>query len=187
MRPFRLEDVDDVFGYASDPVVTRLAGWQPHRSPFDTLAYIQRCCGDEWGPITFAVAHRAEGRVIGVVDIRILSRLRRIGEIGYTLARPYWGRGLNVEAGGLLLGYGFERLRLRRIRAMCALNNKRSVRTMEKLGMQHHRTLAEPSDGGGPPAFRLVYEIWKSDWMSRRLVGEAAAAIARPDVDASPC
>ena len=66
LRDFRPDDIDDVFRYASDPVVTRYAGWAPHRTPYDSMAYIQRCLADDWGPITFAVEYRSEARVIGV-------------------------------------------------------------------------------------------------------------------------
>ena len=38
----------------------------------------------------------------GVVDIRIVSRLWALGEIGYTFSRRYWGQGFNIEAGELL-------------------------------------------------------------------------------------
>jgi len=31
LRDFKPEDTDDVFAYASDPMVTRYAGWIPHR------------------------------------------------------------------------------------------------------------------------------------------------------------
>ncbi|HYD49947.1 MAG TPA: GNAT family protein [Terriglobales bacterium] len=162
LRSFRPEDVDDVFAYASDPEVTRLAGWEPHRSPLDSMAYIQRCRDEQWGPITFAVEHRDDHRVVGVVDIRIISRLWGIGEIGYTLARQYWGHGLNVEAGRLLLSYGFEHLRLRRIRAMCDADNQRSIRTMEKLGMSREGYVTQ--DVGARPVRRVVYSLVRRDW-----------------------
>ena len=169
LRNFRPEDVEDVFGYASDPVVTRHAGWEPHRSPFDSMAYIQRCLADDWGPITFAVEHIPENRVIGVVDIRVLSRLWGLGEIGYTLARRYWGQGFNVEAGGLLIHYGFQHLGLRRIQAVCDIDNRRSYRTMEKLGMIRERVVMAPRTGGGWPRDRVVYSILRREWERRTL------------------
>ena len=164
LRDFRPSDTDDVFRYASDPVVTRAAGWAPHRTPFDSMAYIQRCLAHDWGPITFAVEYLAEARVVGVVDIRIVSRFRALGEIGYTLARPYWGQGLNVEAGRLLLEYGFAHLGLRRIQAVCATGNRRSYRTMEKLGMLRDRVIL----GGPGAADRMVYSIFWREWSRRR-------------------
>lgn len=168
LRDFRPEDVDDVFVYASDPVVTRLAGWVPHRTPHDSRRYVERCRADDWGPITFAVEHLDDERVIGVVDIRILSRLWAVAEIGYTLARQYWGRGLNVEAGELLIDYGFEHLRLRRIQAVCELRNRRSFRTMEKLGMVRERVVLGDLRAHGREPDRVVYSILRREWWRRR-------------------
>jgi len=167
LRRFRPEDTNDVFNYASDPVVTRAAGWEPHRTPFDSMAYIQRALASDWGPSTFAVEFVAEQKVIGVVDIRIVSRLWGLGEIGYTLARAYWGRGLNVEAGSLILRYGFDELRLRRIRASCEPGNRRSYRTMEKLGMAMERCRMNMVDAHGRHVERVTYSILRADWDHR--------------------
>ncbi len=164
LRNFTPEDIDDVFAYASDPLVTRNAGWEPHRSPYDSMAYIRRCLADDWGPITFAIEHMSESRVIGVVDIRILSRLWGLGEIGYTLARGYWGQGFNVDAGRLLLEYGFNDLGLRRIQAVCDTSNRRSYRTMEKLGMVRERLIPRARIENGRPVDRFVYSILRREW-----------------------
>lgn len=164
LRDFEPEDIDDVFSYASDPRVTKLAGWAPHRTPQDTMAYIQRCWANDWGPITFAVEFLPEGRVIGAVDIRIVSRLWGLGEIGYTLNRQYWGKGLNVEAGRLLIDYGFRYLSLRRIQAMCDSHNHRSYRTMEKLGMVRERIIPRVPVRNGGRVDRLVYSILRREW-----------------------
>jgi len=169
LRDFQPEDIDDVFRYASDPAVTRFAGWEPHRTPYDTMAYIRRCLADDWGPITFAVEYVLEGRVIGVVDIRIISRLWGVGEIGYTLNRSYWGQGFNVEAGRLLLEYGFKHLGLRRIQAMCDTTNHRSYRTMEKLGMVRERIINRVPLRNGRFVDRLLYSILRREWERRVL------------------
>jgi RimJ/RimL family protein N-acetyltransferase len=168
LRDFRPDDIDDVFLYASDPLVTRYAGWQPHRSPHDSRVYIQRCLADWWSPITFAVEHLNEQRVIGVVDIRTVSRLWGIGEIGYTLARRSWGQGFNVEAGRLIIHYGFERLSLRRIRAVCDTGNRRSYRTMEKLGMIREGIIVGVHACSGRPVDRLVYSVLRREWERRQ-------------------
>jgi ribosomal-protein-alanine N-acetyltransferase len=164
LRDFIPEDIEDVYRYASDPVVTRYAGWEPHRTPFDSMTYIKRCLSDDWGPITFAIEHVPESRVIGVVDIRIISRLWGVGEIGYTLARAYWGRGFNVEAGRLLLQYGFKGIGLRRIQAVCDVDNRRSFRTMEKLGMVRERVLPCVRTATGRCVDRFVYSILRREW-----------------------
>jgi len=170
LRNFRPADIEDVFSYASDPRVTRYAGWEPHRTPYDSMAYIQRCLADDWGPITFAIENVPEERVIGVVDIRIISRLWGVGEIGYTLARAYWGQGFNIEAGRLLIDYGFSHLGLRRIQAVCDTDNRRSYRTMEKLGMVRERLIERACIRNGCPVDRFMYSILRREWHRRSLM-----------------
>jgi ribosomal-protein-alanine N-acetyltransferase len=174
LRDFIPEDIDDVFRYASDPVVTWQAGWEPHRTPFESMTYIRRCLSDDWGPITFAIEHVPESRVIGVVDIRMISRLWGVGEIGYTLTRAYWGQGFNVEAGKLLLQYGFKDMCLRRIQAVCDADNRRSYRTMEKLGMVRERILPRVHTATGRRIDRFVYSILRREW-ERQETGDCRA------------
>jgi ribosomal-protein-alanine N-acetyltransferase len=177
LRDFRPGDTHDVFGYASDPIVTRHAGWRPHRTPYDSRLYIQRCLAESWSPITFAIEHRAEGRVIGVVDIRTVSRWWGVGEIGYTLARRYWGQGYNVEAGRLLVDYGFACLGLRRIRATCDVDNCRSYRTMEKLGMVREGVIHGTALGGSSPVDRFVYSLLRREWDRRGSMASVSGAL----------
>ena len=157
LRDFCQEDIDDVFSYASDPLVTQFAG-----SGTD---------GYEIPPHTHPkVEHVTDRCVIGVVDIRVVSRLWALGEIGYTLARPYWGQGYNVEAGRLVLDYGFRTLGLRRIQAVCDTANRRSYRTMEKLCMVREQIVFGERRGDGRTADRFVYSILRREW--ERLVRE---------------
>jgi RimJ/RimL family protein N-acetyltransferase len=56
-------------------------------------------------------------------------------EIGWRLARPYWGRGFATEAARAALAFGFDRLGLGEIVAFTVPGNLRSRRVMERLGM----------------------------------------------------
>src|SRR5262249_11537072 len=57
-------------------------------------------------------------------------------EIGWWLARQYWGRGLATEAARTALRDAFERVRLDRIISIARLANRASTRIMEKLGLE---------------------------------------------------
>lgn len=57
-------------------------------------------------------------------------------EVGWRLARPFWGKGLASEGARLSLRVGFELLGLEEIVAMTQLRNLRSRAVMERLGMQ---------------------------------------------------
>jgi RimJ/RimL family protein N-acetyltransferase len=58
-------------------------------------------------------------------------------EVGWRLARPYWGHGYATEAARLILAYGFETLKLAQIVSFTASANVRSRHVMERIGMSH--------------------------------------------------
>ena len=57
-------------------------------------------------------------------------------EIGWRLARPFWGRGLATEAARACLTHAFRRLWIAEICAFTAVGNLRSRTVMERLGMR---------------------------------------------------
>jgi RimJ/RimL family protein N-acetyltransferase len=57
-------------------------------------------------------------------------------EIGWWLARRFWGRGLATEAARCALQDAFERVRLERVISVAAVDNLASLRVMEKLGLK---------------------------------------------------
>ena len=57
-------------------------------------------------------------------------------EIGWWLARPFWGKGLATEAATVALRDVFERVKLDRVISVARPANLASTRIMEKLGLQ---------------------------------------------------
>ncbi|MDZ7379769.1 MAG: GNAT family N-acetyltransferase [candidate division KSB1 bacterium] len=164
LRPLVLADAPDIFAYASDPCVIKFVGWETHRSVSDSVAFIERTQSVYWQGITFGVELAEQRRIIGTFELRITSRAEGVGNIGYVLARPFWGQGYNVEAGIALLCYAFRIELLRRIEARCAVQNRRSFRTLEKLGMRRERFVVfSTGEETGHAAF-LCYSLTRSEW-----------------------
>ena len=63
-------------------------------------------------------------------------------DIGWRLKVSAWGFGYGTEAAQRCMDYAFNQLKLDRVIAVCTLNNFRSERIMQKIGM--HRK--EPFD-----------------------------------------
>jgi len=94
--------------------------------------------------------------VVGLSDLHPAAPAAPAIEIGWRLARPYWGQGYAVEAAQAALDDGFDRLGLAEIVAITAVGNARSRRVMERLGMT--RDPAEDFDFDHPrlpPAHKL--------------------------------
>ena len=60
-------------------------------------------------------------------------------EIGYRLARPFWGHGYATEAVAAVRDYGFSVLCLPRLIALIDPQNVASIRVAENAGMRYER------------------------------------------------
>jgi RimJ/RimL family protein N-acetyltransferase len=63
-------------------------------------------------------------------------------EVGWWLARPYWGLGIATEAARCALRDVFERVGLERVISVAMEGNAASRRVMEKLGLRPQREFA---------------------------------------------
>ena len=89
-----------------------------------------------WGE--WAVEERTGNELVGRVGFKHhpdFTADRSRVEIGWLLARRFWGRGYATEAAQLALGEGFERLGLDRVISISSPSNERSVGVMRALGM----------------------------------------------------
>ena len=162
LRPFRLEEVDDV--YAKDPEWERYLGL-PLPQPYtrrDAEAYIAgRLLADWTTNPTFAIV--LDSTVISGIGLRIVEAHQR-AELGYALARVHWDKGLMPEAAKAVLDYGFVEHGLAKIYAMADLRNIRSYRVMEKLGMTREGVLRNHSVKRGELRDDVVYGLLREEW-----------------------
>jgi RimJ/RimL family protein N-acetyltransferase len=90
--------------------------------------------------IRWAIEPVGHGEMIGTVGLLRFDFEQRRAEVGYELARPWWGRGLAPEAVAAVIRYGFSVLRLHRIEAGVLPGNDASVRVLQKLGFLEEGT-----------------------------------------------
>jgi RimJ/RimL family protein N-acetyltransferase len=123
-----------------------------------------------WG--MWAAELRTGGEFIGVVGLQPIPERYPFSpdvEVGWRLARHYWGQGYAREAASAALEFGFEKLGLPRIVSVAPLINRRSLAVMERLGMQRHgSSFRHPSL---PPGSSIeeccLYRITAAQWLSR--------------------
>jgi RimJ/RimL family protein N-acetyltransferase len=106
----------------------------------------------------WAVAPKETDGCIGFVGLGTPSHVPEVlpaVEIGWRLARPYWGQGLATEGARATVDFAFGPLALDRIVSITQLPNRASRRVMEKLGMTPERTTVHPEHGHDV----IVYEL----------------------------
>lgn len=136
LRPWRDDDAEALFKYASDPEVGARAGWPPHKSIEESLEIIRTVFNN---PTNWAIVLKATGEAIGAIGYMpsFQSNLpAREGEplIGYWVGRPYWNQGICTEALELMLDHIRNTTDIPSLISSHYFDNPASGRVMEKCG-----------------------------------------------------
>src|SRR5262245_16732434 len=82
----------------------------------------------------FAVQLKAENTLAGMCGLIKRDTLNDV-DIGFAFLPPFEGQGLAYEAASALLTYSANVIGLKRVLAIASVDNERSVRLLERLGM----------------------------------------------------
>jgi RimJ/RimL family protein N-acetyltransferase len=133
LRAPRPTDASELFSsVASDPEVTRYVTWTPHPDVDETRRVITQLfnVGNER---TWLIELQETGEIIGSCGFQLVTPHTR--EFGYVLGRRWWGRRLIAEVVELLLAEMAADPEVRRISAVCHVDNTRSARVLERAGL----------------------------------------------------
>ncbi len=149
LRPPLPGDAEAIFrGYAQDPDVTRFLTWKPHEDISDTTRFLARCqgCWEDGSAFPWAITLAGSGELIGMVEMRLKPPH---ADLGYGLARRYWGQGYMTEAVQTVVDWALAQPEIFRVWAVCDVENAGSARVLEKAGLQCegilHRWLIHPN------------------------------------------
>jgi RimJ/RimL family protein N-acetyltransferase len=135
LRPPGLSDAAAIFhAYAQDAEVTRYVQWRPHSGIQETEQYLTECVAG-WGNgsrFPWVIALKEGGELIGMVEVRVNGFK---ADVGYVVARPFWGRGFATEALRPVVEWALSQESMYRVWALCDAENAASARVLEKVGM----------------------------------------------------
>ena len=174
LRAARMSDAQDMYDYSRDPEVARHVLWEAHASVRQTRGYLRYLLRQYRAgqPGTFVIELTAEKRVIGTIGLMWMQAENRSAEIGYSLGRDYWNRGLMTEALGALLAFCFDTLRLNRVEAQHETDNPASGAVMRHAGMRHEGLLRQRIYNKGRFTDVELYAILRTDYQARQQTGE---------------
>jgi len=126
--------------YTRDPDVTRNLTWQPHDTVERTVVFLRRCLAgiDDGSVLPWVLTERDDHRPIGMIELRPSGHR---AELGYVLARAWWGRGLMSEAARAVVEWGLALPPVFRVWSVTDVDNHASARVLEKIGMQREGLL----------------------------------------------
>jgi RimJ/RimL family protein N-acetyltransferase len=139
LRTWEQEDVDDYYRINQDPkVIEFLLGPLTIQEVKDFMAAMN----EQFAKLNFtlfAVEAKLSGNLIGFIGLNPpnwQSHFSPCVEIGWRLGSQYWHQGYATEGAKAVLDYGFNRCHLTEIVSFTVPANIRSIRVMEKIGMQ---------------------------------------------------
>ncbi|TDD45117.1 N-acetyltransferase [Kribbella antibiotica] len=147
LRPFQDIDRESWAALNSDPDVMRYIGGPMTREAADREA---AGINQQWESERFgflAVERAVDGVFLGAAGLSREPWYPDTLEVGWRLAREYWGHGYATEAAAHWLAYGFTELKLPKINSVTDTPNERSIAVMRRLGMTFDHTADLDFDG----------------------------------------
>ena len=170
LRPWKDEDLPAFAAMNDDPDVMAFLPNRLSREESDALAERIRSQIDTQGWGLWALEVTGIAPFTGFVGLsapRFEAHFTPCVEVGWRLARTYWGKGYATEAGRAAITYGFETLGLSQIVSFTTQGNWRSRAVMERLGMRHDTRddFDHPAFETGHPLQRhVLYRLAKISW-----------------------
>lgn len=140
LRPMDINDIESVFQMRRDDAVMRFIR-EPVISRNEAADWIN-LISSRWAKdkIGFcSLIEKESGKFAGWCGLWQLKESGEI-EVGYAVAKKFWGKGYASESAEAFLDYGFNNLNLEKIVAVARPENTASRRVMEKIGMQFDYT-----------------------------------------------
>ena len=142
MRKVRPEDIV-LYNALSDPSTSLYEFWEPHRTYEDTQEFLEKIFARYAAGKYFnwTIERREDGEPVGMISFHDIFPLHARADIGFWIVKRFRNNGYATEAAAAMIDYGFRKLGLERIQALCAVENTASCRVLEKAGMKREARL----------------------------------------------
>jgi len=165
LRPIERRDAGDMQALYGDEEVVRYTPLEPYTTVEDGMEAVEWCAnifaegtGMRWG-----IEDPSSGTVIGTCGYLNYEPGHRRIELGYDLAKRYWGQGVMTEAAEAVIEFGFRHLDVNRIEAKIIPDNEASHHLLIKLGFQYEGKLRQHEFEKGRFIDIAVYSILREE------------------------
>ena len=152
IREVQTSDVNDIFEYAKDEDTGPRAGWPPHKNIEETKNIVNVWKDSNHTEKVFVIVFKEHNKVIGTIGVtnlnkhlkdeknhfakEFISQGKAVYEIGTTISKQYWGKGVSTESLNNVLNYVFEELGADIVLTLHYKANIASARVQEKNNMR---------------------------------------------------
>ena len=153
-------DDEAIFGYGSDPEVTRYMPWRRH-TDIRQAAEFREAVLEAWKSgeeFTWYITVKPGDESVGAISCRVRGHAAVLGAV---ISRDNWDQGYATEAGRAILDWASSIEGIFRVWATCDTQNGASARILEKAGMTREGVLRCwarcPNLGSDVPRDNFVY------------------------------
>lgn len=143
LRQLTLDDKEEIFVLRSDERVLMYLDIPIANTIEDACQFIIKInngiSNSDW--IYWGISKKNESKLLGTICLWNISREESNADIGFALLHEYQGRGIMQEIMPVVLDYGFNIMKLQKIKGEAAPENIKSIKLMEKFGFVNESKL----------------------------------------------
>ena len=166
LRPVGMQDIEDMFEYASDAETVRELTFPAHANKDvtrDSIENIFMKRPERGNPEAFAIVLKESGKMIGTCDF-FKGYGSDTHEMGYVLNKKYWRQGITYEAARAVLDFAFNSFGVRRMMIRHLSENHKSEGLIKKLGFTYEGELRKAIlNKDGTYSNLKMYSIFKEE------------------------
>ena len=164
LRKMKMADAHSLFKIWSDPEVTKFMNIInfTHEEQAKKMIELFDQFTEECKAIRLTIIEKESNEIIGSCGFNSFDLKSATTEIGYDLAKPYWGKGYAPESILALIDYAFTTLDINRIEAKVAPGNINSIKVLEKLNFTFEGTFQEYEESKESSYDINVYSLLKN-------------------------
>ena len=114
----------------------------------------------------FGIELKKTRKLIGTINLFKINYKNKNAEVGIWLAKEYHKKGLAQEALHLILDFGFQKLRLKRIQARILHKNESARKLLETIGFKMEGRLRKKTFFNKEWFDDLIYGILREEYIS---------------------
>jgi len=171
LRELEVSDAPALFAMLTPEEVSRFISPPPTTvqgfEKFITWARAERAAGRY---ACFAVVPHGMKTAIGLFQIRQLEPGFATAEWGFAIGSAFWGTGMFVDGGQMVIGFAIETLNVLRLEARAAVANGRGNGALRKLGAVQEGVLRRSFLKNGQFLDQMLWSILAEEWRQTKAV-----------------
>jgi len=171
LRELEVSDAPSLFAMLTAEEVSRFISPPPTTvEGFEAFILWARSEREAGRYVCFAVVPHGMDTAIGLFQVRQLEAGFASGEWGFALGSAFWGTGMFIDAGQLVVDFAVETLNVGRLEARACVANGRGNGALRKLGAVQEGVLRRSFLKNGQFMDQMLWSILAEEWRQAKAV-----------------